>query len=79
MSNLKVGFSRVNVTPALGIGISGYYIPRIADGVLDDLYANAVAFECGERRAVMICVDNCGFKHSQDDGYLGCSQFGVII
>ena len=69
MSNLKVGFSRVNVTPALGIGISGYFIPRIADGVLDDLYANAVAFECGERRAVMICVDNCGFKQEIHEIY----------
>lgn len=62
MNNLKVGFSRVNVTPVLGIGISGYYVERYADGVLDELYANAIAFECGDRRTVMICVDNCGFK-----------------
>ena len=64
MNNLKVGFARVNVTPVLGIGISGYYVERYADGVLDELYANAIAFECGERRAVMICVDNCGFKQT---------------
>ena len=37
MNSLKVGFSRVTITPMMGIGISGYYMTRIADGVLDDL------------------------------------------
>ena len=28
--SLKVGFSKVNINPPLGIGIRGYYIPRYA-------------------------------------------------
>ena len=62
MASFKVGFSRINITPMMGIEISGYFKTRIADGVLDDLYANAIAFECGDTRALMICVDNCGIK-----------------
>ena len=37
MNELKVGFSRVNVNPPLGIGVCGYYIPGFAKGFLDDL------------------------------------------
>ena len=48
MSNtLKAGFSRVDITPPLGIGISGYYVERHAAGVLDPLEANALAVGCG--------------------------------
>ena len=27
MNTLQAGFSRVDVTPMLGIGIAGYYVP----------------------------------------------------
>lgn len=62
MKGLKVGFSRIDITPEIGIDIAGYYVERIADGILDTLYANAVAFECGEVKAVMIALDNLGIK-----------------
>ena len=62
MNTLKVGFSRIAVTPEMGIDISGYFIKRSAEGVLDELYANAIALECGSDRAVMICVDNLGIN-----------------
>ena len=62
MNNFKVGFSRNVITPKMGIDISGYFVKRTADGVLDELFANAIAFECGDSRAVMICVDNLGIK-----------------
>lgn len=62
MNTLKVGFSRVNITPEMGIGLSGYFIPRFADGVLDELYVNAIAYSCGDKTAVMLCIDNCGIK-----------------
>lgn len=62
MGSLKVGFSRIDITPMLGVEISGYFKTRIADGVLDPLYANAIAFECDGNKALMICVDNCGIK-----------------
>lgn len=37
MNNLYAGFSRVNITPMMGISIQGYYKLRLADGVLDEL------------------------------------------
>lgn len=60
MNKLHVGFARVNITPALGIGLRGYYQTRIADGVLDELEINALAFECGEQRALLLSIDHCG-------------------
>ena len=59
------GFSRTDITPLLGIGISGYYVPRIAKGVLDPLEANALALRCGEELAVFISIDNCGLAPSR--------------
>ncbi len=57
---LAAGFARVDITPLMGIGISGYYVPRIAEGVLDPLQANALALRCGADSLVLISVDNCG-------------------
>ncbi|HHV97217.1 MAG TPA: hypothetical protein GXX37_12235 [Clostridiaceae bacterium] len=57
MGNLKVGFARLVITPPLGIRISGYYRERIADGILDDLEANAIAFSDGENTVVTISLD----------------------
>ena len=65
MNTLNVGFSRVDVTPMMGIDISGYFKKRLAEGVLDLLYANTVAFRLGDECAVMICIDNCGIKQDQ--------------
>ena len=62
MQTLKVGFSRIDITPELGIDISGYFVTRIADGVLDRLYANALALELGNTRTIMIVLDNLGIK-----------------
>ena len=41
MSILKAGYAKTNITPPMGISISGYYIPRNADGILDELEATA--------------------------------------
>ncbi len=41
----------------MGIPVWGYYEPRTAKGVLDPLLATAVAFDDGEKRAVVISVD----------------------
>lgn len=54
---MKVGFSRVHITPPYGTPIGGYFRPRRVKGVLDDLYARAVAFDDGEKRAVVIALD----------------------
>ncbi len=55
---LKAGFSRVNINPMMGIGIDGYFIPRQADGVLDDLEANAVSISMGESRQIFVTTDS---------------------
>ena len=47
MNTFKAGFGRVVITPMMGIPIAGYFIDRFADGVLDDLEANALCVEAG--------------------------------
>ena len=59
MSNLKVGYARTLITPKLGIDISGYFIERLADGVLDELEACAVAISVGDKTAIMVTLDLC--------------------
>ena len=66
---LKVGFARVNITPELGIPIIGYYIPRYAKGILDELEASVLALELGNTRALLISVDNEGIRGAQSLGY----------
>lgn len=53
MSGLKAGFARVDVTPNLGYSIEGYYEKRYADGVLDNLYATAVAFRMAKKKQLL--------------------------
>ena len=60
MNTLKAGFSRVDITPMLGIGMAGYYVSRTVDGILDPLQINALAIACGEEKAVLMSVDHCG-------------------
>ena len=67
MSNLKAGFARVDVTPHLGTSLQGYFSKRYADGVLDPLMVTAVAFDDGEKRAVIISCDVIGFNQVMMD------------
>ena len=60
MNTLQAGFSRVDVTPMLGIGMAGYYVPRYADGILDPLQINALALSCGDEKVVLMSIDHCG-------------------
>ena len=60
MNRLKVGFARVNITPAMGTPISGYYVVRLAERVLDELEATAIAFELDDKRALLISADISG-------------------
>ena len=59
MSQFLAGFSRVNVTPMLGIGMRGYFEARQAESILDELEINALAFQCGDAAAVMMSIDVC--------------------
>lgn len=60
MNRLQVGFSKVNVNPPLGIAVAGYYVPRFAKGVLDDLEIRALALACGEEKILMVSIPVCG-------------------
>lgn len=55
----KAGFSKICINPPLTSPISGYYMPRFTKGVLDDIYARAVAFDDGKRKAVIVTLDLC--------------------
>ena len=59
-NNIKVGYARVNITPPMGVNVAGYFKVRIADGVLDELEACAVAVGSGDTTAILITIDHCG-------------------
>ena len=60
MNALKAGFSRVDITPPLGVYINGYYIDRYAQKILDPLEINCLVLACDETRIALIAVDNMG-------------------
>ena len=43
MNTLKAHYAKVNINPMLGIGVAGYFVPRYASTILDDLEASALA------------------------------------
>ena len=57
---LKAGFYEKNVTPPIGCHIPGFFVPRIADDVLADLYARAAVIDDGNEKVAMIALDMCG-------------------
>lgn len=54
---LQAGFARVDVTPQLGTILTGYFSPRISDGILDPVELNALALRRGDETAVIITAD----------------------
>ena len=69
MNKLRAGFGRVDVTPPMGIGVRGYFKPRYAEGVLDNLEISALALECDGSKVLLMSIDNCGLKKTMTDGY----------
>lgn len=67
MGDFSAGFGRVNVTPMMGIDLDGYYQVRKAEGVLDELEANAIAFSCGGVTEVFVSVDICSIAGALAD------------
>lgn len=59
-NNLRAGYARVNINPPLGVNIAGYFKNRIADGILDDLEACAVAVGDGKSTIILMAIDHCG-------------------
>ena len=67
MNSLKVGFARVDITPSTGISIGGYFLERIADGVLDPLEISAAAVSAGGKTVVFLAVAHLGVQKEQID------------
>lgn len=59
---LKAGFSRVDITPPLGLPISGYNEKRIAEGILDPLEINAVAISDDKDTILILASDLIGIE-----------------
>ena len=85
-NQLYAGFARSNITPSIGTPIIGYYIERRAEGVLDELEVNAVAFKNGASSAIIMSIDNCGLGKAKLDPIrkkiselTGVSADGVFI
>ena len=57
MGNLKAGFGRADITPPLGIGVCGYYFPRKAEKILDELYASVLALSVGDKTVALVGLD----------------------
>ncbi len=61
---LKAGFARVDVTPPLGTNLNGYFEERIAQGMLDPIELNAIAFSDDESIALIITSDFLGIREN---------------
>ena len=54
---MQAGFSRLDVTPPLGLSLAGYFQDRKADGILDPIELNAVAVRTGTETVLLIAAD----------------------
>ena len=54
---MKCGIYETDITPALGMEMPGYFELRRAEGVREPLFSEAVFFESGGSRAVIISND----------------------
>ncbi|NLB40686.1 MAG: hypothetical protein GX815_00200, partial [Clostridiales bacterium] len=67
MSQFKSGFARLDVTPPLGVLMAGSFSERKAEGILDNLYATAVAVNDGLNTVVVISIDMLGIHKQKLD------------
>ena len=68
MSNFEFGFSREDITPALGVPLCGYFNPRPNKGALDRLNVKAAAFRTGDKIAAIVSYDLCLMTRAIMDG-----------
>src|SRR5437870_11257900 len=54
---LRVGAAQVKINPPPGSPLAGYYHPRAADGVLDDLHSKALVLDDGSTRVALVVLD----------------------
>ena len=56
--DLKVGFSRVEINPPIGVNLRGYFHQRLNEAILDDLEINTVAVEKNGVTVALISIDS---------------------
>lgn len=56
-AELRAGAAAVVITPPLGTPMAGYYSPRGAEGVHDDLHAKAVVLDKDGTRVALVVLD----------------------
>jgi len=59
MNKLLTGYCRININPPMGIGISGYFVPRFAKGILDDITLSVLTLQCDGEPAAIVSIDAC--------------------
>ncbi len=66
---MKAGFARVDITPRVGVQLSGYgpFINRVSEAIRDRLWARAMAVECRGTTIVIVSCDIIGLPLSITD------------
>ncbi|MEM2702906.1 MAG: hypothetical protein QXR45_07070 [Candidatus Bathyarchaeia archaeon] len=59
---LRAGVAAVDVTPPLGIKMSGYFEERVARDIHDQLFAKALVLDDGETRLAVVVCDLIGVE-----------------
>ena len=54
---MRVGFSKIEITPPLGSNLNGYYRERCATHIIEPLYVSAVAYTDGKNTALTMSLD----------------------
>jgi hypothetical protein len=62
---LRAGAARMDITPTQPVTLAGYASrTNVSRGVHDPLSARAIAFACGDRKLVLVSLDNLGFYNN---------------
>ncbi len=56
--DLKVGFSRIEINPPIGVNLQGYFHQRLNEAILDDLEINTVAVEKDGVTVALVSIDS---------------------
>lgn len=67
MNKLYAGFGRAVITPPIGTWLAGDFSVRPAEGVFDDLEANALALQVEDTKVLVISLDLCYIKRQNMD------------
>ncbi|MBP1583836.1 MAG: hypothetical protein J6866_07760 [Victivallales bacterium] len=64
---ILVGASEIDMTPPVGMKLSGYFYERISEGVILPLKANALVLGEGDNLCALVSLDLCGLPKVEAD------------